>query len=228
MIQVRKSKSSSKFNLIVSGIFHALLIAVVVFFAAHEGMLGKKLKQLTVVMVPKEKKPEPPKEKPPEPKLEPPKAVEPPKVAVVQPKAQPIVAPPPAQNEAPAAAPPAAVLSGLEFSDGAKAVQTISDPKGLYKALVEHTILSRWNRPEDIEEDTFAADVEVTLDPAGKVKGYRWLTGSDNTHWDGSVKQALAQTKNIGRPPPKDFPPVFVVRFDVETARSEPVRLSSR
>jgi TonB family protein len=224
MIQERKPKNSSKVNLIVSGVFHALLIAAVFLFAAHEGILGKKLKELTVVMVPKEKKPEPPKEKPPEPKIEPPKAPEPPKVAMAQPKVQTAVAPPPAQESAPAVAPPAAVLSGLDFSDGAKAVQTISDPNGIYKALVEHTLLSRWNRPEDVEEDSFAVEVEVTLDPAGKVKGYRWLNGSGNGRWDDSVKEALAQTKTISRPPPKAFPPVFVVRFDVESMRTEPLQ----
>src|SRR5258707_14897155 len=188
MIQERKQKNSSKINLVLSGIFHALLIATVVFFAAREGILGKKLKQLTVVMIPKEKKPDPPKEKPQEPKVEPPKAAEPPKVAVAQPKVQTAVAPPPAQSDTPAVAPPPAVLSGLEFSDGAKAVQTISDPSGIYKSLVEHTLLSQWDRPEEIEEDNFAAEVEVTVDPAGKVKGYRWLKGSGNGHWDDSVK----------------------------------------
>src|SRR5258706_3435909 len=229
MIQERKNKNSSKINLVFSAIFHALLIAVVIFFAAREGILGKKLKELTVVMVPKEKNPEPPKENPEEPKVVPPKAPEPPKVAAVQPKVQTAVAPPPsAQNNAPAVAPPAAVLSGLEFSDGAKEVQTISDPKEIYKALVEHALLSRWNRSENIDDVNFAAEVEVTLDQVGAVKGYRWLTGSGDRHWDDSVRQALAQTKSISRPPPKGFPPVFVVRFDVESARSEAVQLSSR
>ena len=67
----RKKRNSSKVNLIVSVVFHTLAIGAVFFFAAREGMLGKKLKQLTVTMVPKEKKPEPPKEKPPEPKPDP-------------------------------------------------------------------------------------------------------------------------------------------------------------
>ena len=61
----KKKKNSSKVNLTISTIVHAALVGALVFFAAKEGLLGKKLKQLTVTMVAKEKKPEPPKEKPP-------------------------------------------------------------------------------------------------------------------------------------------------------------------
>jgi outer membrane biosynthesis protein TonB len=227
MIQERKQKGSSKVNLIISAIFHTVLIAAVVVFAAREGMLGKKLKELTVVMVPKEKKPEPPKEKPEEPKAEPPKAAEAPKLSIPQPKAE-TAAAPPAGEAPPAVAPAAAVLSGMDFSDGAKEVQSISDPNGIYKALVEHTLRSGWNRPEDMADDNFAAEVEVTMDSSGKVKSYRWLTGSDNPRWDNSVKAVLAQTKVISRPPPKGFPETFVVRFDVESTRTETIQLSSR
>ena len=69
MIQQRKKRNSSKVNLTISFIFHGILIVIVFFFAAREGLVGKKLKQLAVTMVPKEKKIEPPKEKPPEPKV---------------------------------------------------------------------------------------------------------------------------------------------------------------
>ena len=65
--QPRKKRNSSKVNLTISFIFHGIIILVVFVFAAREGMLGKKLKQLSVTMVPKEKKPGPPKEKPPYP-----------------------------------------------------------------------------------------------------------------------------------------------------------------
>src|ERR1043166_4963051 len=103
MIQRRK-RNSSKVNLTASVIFHALLIFCVVFFAAREGMLGKKLKELTVTMVPKEKKPEPLKEKPPEPKIEPPKVADAPKMAIPPPKID-AAPPPPAVDTAPAVAP---------------------------------------------------------------------------------------------------------------------------
>ena len=49
----RKKPNSSKINLIVSAIFHSALVFVIIFFAAREGILGKKLKQITVTMVPK-------------------------------------------------------------------------------------------------------------------------------------------------------------------------------
>ena len=230
MIQQRKKRNSSKVNLTVSFIFHGILILVVFFFAAREGLVGKKLKQLAVTMVPKEKKPEPPKEKAPEPKAEQAKTDQTPKIAIPQPKVDTAAAPPPpAVDAAPAVAPPAASLPAFEFSDGAKEVQSISDPTGIYKALIEHTLRSRWNRPEDIADETYVAEVELSVDAKGKVTEYRWLKGSGDKRWDDSVKAVVAQTKTISRPPPKGFPVKFPVRFDVETSRTEPViQLSSQ
>src|SRR5262252_3251585 len=95
----KKKKNSSKVNLTISTIVHAALVGGLVFFAAKEGLLGKKLKQLTVTMVPKEKKPEPPKEKPPEPKTEPPKPAEAPRSAAPAPKIETAAKPPPAAVE---------------------------------------------------------------------------------------------------------------------------------
>lgn len=223
MIQERKRTNSSKVNLTISFVFHGILILVVFFFAAREGMLGKKLKQLSVTMT-REKKPEPPKEKPPEPKVEPPKTEQANKMNVPQPKVDTASAPPPAAGLVPPAAAPAAVsLPAFSFSDGAKAVETISDPNGIYKALVEHTLRSRWNRPEDIADDTYVAEIELNVDSKGRVADSRWLKGSGDKRWDDSVKAVIAQTKVISRPPPKGFPEKFVVRFDVETSRTEPL-----
>jgi TonB family protein len=230
MIQQRKKRNSSKINLTISFVFHGILILVVFFFAAREGLVGKKLKQLAVTMVPKEKKPEPPKEKAPEPKAEQAKTDQTPKIAIPQPKVDTAAAPPPpAVDAAPAVAPPAASLPAFEFSDGAKEVQSISDPTGIYKALIEHTLRSRWNRPEDIADETYVAEVELSVDAKGRVTDYRWLKGSGDKRWDDSVKAVIAQTKTISRPPPKGFPEKFPVRFDVETSRTEAVvQLSSR
>jgi outer membrane biosynthesis protein TonB len=61
----------------------------------------------------------------------------------------------------------------------------------------------------------------LTVDAQGNVTGYRWIKGSGNRLWDDSVKTAVAGTKEISRPPPKGFPPFFVVRFDVEAAAPE-------
>jgi outer membrane biosynthesis protein TonB len=222
MIQ-RKKVNSSKINLTISLIFHSVLIAVAFFFAAREGMLGKTLKQITVTMAPKEKKPEPPKEKPAEPKPEQPKAAEAAKTVAPEPaKMQTAAAPPPA-SEAPMAAPPPAELSGFEFHDGAKEVQTTTDAKAIYKGLVEYALKSRWNRPEDVQDDLYVAEVDVQIDSAGNLTGYQWLKGSGDVHWDNSVKQALAQVKAFSHAPPKGFPDKFLVRFDVESTKTEPV-----
>src|SRR5215471_9170617 len=176
----RKKRNSSKVNLTVSFIVHAVLVGALAYFAARQGILGKKLKQLTVVMVPKEKKPEPPKEKPEEPKIEPPKPAEAPKVAVAQPKAETPAVPPPVASGAPAVAPAAVSLPAFEFSDGAKEVLTGSSPGGVYKGIIEHGLLSRWNRPEDIDDETFAAVVRISVDSSGTITGSQWISGSGN------------------------------------------------
>ena len=72
----------------ISFAFHAALVLVLFYFAAREGLLGKKLNKIAVQMI-KEKPPEKPKEPPKvePPKIEPPKMVETPKV-VEAPKVQ--------------------------------------------------------------------------------------------------------------------------------------------
>jgi TonB family protein len=225
MIQKRKVRNSSNVNLIISAVFHGLLILAIIFFAAREGLIGKRLKQLAVTMVPKEKKPEPPKEKPPEPKIEPPKTPDAPKMSLPPPPAEPpTAAPPPAAVTAsPAEAAPAAVsLPSFEFHDGAKEVASISDPNSLYQALVEHAFRANWNRPEDVADDKYVADAEVSVDPSGEVTTYRLLSGSGDRRWDDSVKAALEVTKQLSRPPPKGFPHKFNIRFDVEIVETAP------
>jgi hypothetical protein len=46
--QPRKKKNSSKVNLLISFVFHALLVLVLLYFAAREGLLGKKLEKISV------------------------------------------------------------------------------------------------------------------------------------------------------------------------------------
>jgi TonB family protein len=219
----RRKKNSSKANLTISFIFHGILIAAVFYFAAREGILGKKMKTIMAEMV-KEKKPvEPPKPKE-EPKIaQQPKTEQPKTVAAVpQPQLQVTPAPPPTEAPA-AAAPPAVDVPTLDFSDGAKEVVTISDPKLLYKGLVELALRSRWERPDDIADETYVAEVELQIDPQGNVTGSKWIRGSGDARWDKSVKQAVAATKAINRPPPKGFPGTFLARFDVEMTRTEEV-----
>ncbi|MGA2868049.1 MAG: hypothetical protein ABSF34_02670, partial [Verrucomicrobiota bacterium] len=58
--QPKPKKNSSKVNLTISFVFHAVLVAVLVYFAARGGYLGKKLQKISVQMV-KEKPPDKPK-----------------------------------------------------------------------------------------------------------------------------------------------------------------------
>jgi periplasmic protein TonB len=229
MIQQRKKRNSSKVNLTISVVFHTALILAVFFFAAREGMLGKKLKQITVTMVPKEKKPEPPKEKPPEPKVEQPKVAEAPKPAEIpQPRVETAAAPPPVDS-APAVAPAAASLPAFEFSDGAKDVQVGSNPIQIYGGLIENAIRSRWTRPAEIDDGQFVAEVQVSVDGTGQISNPVFEKGSGNPQWDNSVREAIAATKSLERPPPKGFPEKFIVRFDVQSSQTEPVmQLGSR
>ena len=221
-----KRRNSSKVNLVISLVFHALILFVLVFLAAREGLLGKQLKKITVEMV-KEKPPEKPKEKVPEkppveperPKPTPPpeavKIAEPPKPAV--PVAQQGLVP--AQIPA-AVAPPPAEVPSFAF-DGGKAVQSTSDPVHLYRSFIEHVLRSKWNRPTDLADDAFVAEVDLAIDSGGRILSSDWKSGSGDTRWDNSVRDAIASTSKLDRPPPRNFPGRVRVRFDIQT--TEPV-----
>jgi hypothetical protein len=224
----RKKVNSPRVNLIISVVFHTFAIGAIFFFAGREGMLGKRLKEITVSIAPKEKKPEPAKPKPVEPKVEPPKTAQAPKQNTAPPPVQTAAAPPPS-DAAPAIAPPAVELPAFAFNDGAKDVQTTSDLNELYKGVIERSLRARWTRPEDIRDENYVAEIELSLDKSGGITQWRWVKGSGDKRWDDSVKQALAQTKAINRPPPKNFPEKFMVRFDVEAeGPAGPVQISSR
>ena len=221
MADIRKQKKTSRLSVVISLVFHAILIGGLVFIAAREGILGKELKKIAVTMVPKEKPPEEkpkPKEPEPKPQVEEPKPEPLKPVDAVPQIARPANTPPPVANSvaAPAAAPAAAALPAFDF-EGGKTVETASDPNAIYKGYVEYTLRSRWNRPEGIEDATFIAEVELAVDASGRIQSSSWKRGSGNAAWDASVKKTLAETGNIGRPPPKGFPPQVVVRFDVQT-----------
>lgn len=215
----QRKRHATKVSLVTSLVFHGGIIAALAFFAAREGYLGKQLKTIAVTMAPKEKPPEPEKPKEPEKKPEPapekPKAEEPPpQQAVATPPPATTTTPPPGLA-APPAAPPPGQIAGFNFSDGAKAVETSSDPVQLYRSFLEYTLRSRWQRPEGIEDAAFVAEVELRVGRQGEVLGSRWLKGSGNTAWDQSVRRALDTTPRIDRVPPKGFPETVRVRFDV-------------
>lgn len=222
----RKRANSSKVNIVISFVFHSALIGAVFFFAGREGMLGKRLKEITVSIAPKEKKPEPAKEKAVEKKVEPPKPAELAKAPAPAPRAD--LPPPPSIESTPTVAPPSVSLPAFEFSDGAKDVQTTTDANELYKGLIERALRSRWSRPEDIQDDAFTAEIELSIDNSGQITKWQWAKGSGDKRWDDSVKRALAETKTINRPPPKGFPDKFTVRFDVESTTEPVLQANSR
>jgi hypothetical protein len=213
--QPRKRRNSSRVNLTISLVFHTGIVLALVYFAAREGLLGKQMKKIAVQMVKEEKPPEKLKE-PEKPKEEPPKEI--PKV--VQPKVEVpkevVQAPPAATVEAPPAiAPPAGDVAAFTF-EGGKAVQTSSDPVQLYRGLVEYALRSKWRRPPDVQDEFYVAEVEVSIDGEGQITNPKWKKGSGDTRWDDTVRQAIAATTTVNRPPPKNFPARVVVRFDVQ------------
>lgn len=219
MASPRRKRSSATVNLIVSLVFHGVIIGALVFLAAREGLLGKQLKTIAVTMAPKEKPPEPEKPKEPEPEPEPKPETPTPETArtapAEAPPPPPVSTPPPASTLAPAAAPPPADLPAFAFSDGAKAVESTSDPITLYRGYVEFVLRSKWSRPVGLADEQFVAEVELAVGPQGDVTGSTWKRGSGHDAWDRSVRQAVETTKSLGRPPPKNFPSRFLVRFDV-------------
>ena len=212
--QPKKPKNSSKANLTISAVVHGLIVVGLLYFAAREGYLGKKIQTITVTKV-VEKKPEPEKPKEP-PKVEPPK-VEPPKAEapkVEAPKAAPIVAPP-------VVAPAAVDVPAFDFAGG-KTVLSETDPVLLYKGYMEYVLRSKWNRPDNLPDDKYAAEVQINVDPDGRLSGIAWQKGSGDAKWDQTVKDVFKTVSAIDRRPPTNFPDHVTIRFDVQE-ETEPV-----
>jgi len=214
--QPKKKKNSSKVNLVISAVFHGILVGVLFYFAAREGLLGKRIKDKITVTFEKSKPPEPPKPKPEPPKIETPK-VEPPKIET--PKVETVKAPPTVAP--PVVAPPAADVPSFEF-EGGKAVNSESDPVQLYKGYLEYTLRGKWNRPENMPDDNYVAEVAVNVDRDGNISHPQWLKGSGDARWDQSVKEVFKTVASIDRRPPTNFPPAVTIRFDVQE-ETEPV-----
>jgi hypothetical protein len=208
----RKKKNSSKVNLTISFTVHALIVVILIYFAAREGFLGKKLQKISVTMV-KEKPPEKPPE-PVKPKIEPPKEIakaEPPKV-LEAPKE--VTAPP--STAPPTVAPPSTDVPALDFGGGAQ-VDSESDPVKIYKSRMEYELREKWNRPEDLDDEKYVAEVQVDVDRSGNISNPNWQKGSGNVKWDDSVRAVFDVVKSMSNPPPTNFPPRVTIRFDVQT-----------
>lgn len=214
--QPRQKRNSSKVNLFISLVFHVLLVAGLFYFAARQGFLGKQLQKISVEMV-KEKKPEPPKqEKPPE---RPPEVANNKPVSAPKPAAETPTAPPP--SEAPTVAPPAAELPSFDFSGGASVISS-SDPVEIYKSAMESFFRSNWKRPENMNDDSYVAEVEVAVGRDGRIGNPIWQKGSGDPAWDDTVRAAVAAVTNMDHSPPTNFPPRVTIRFDVQQ-ETEPV-----
>jgi outer membrane biosynthesis protein TonB len=212
-----RQKRNSKVYLLISFAFHAILILALAYFAARQGLLGKQIQKISVEMV-KEK--QPPKPKPPEkPKVEPPK-VEQPKVTAAL-KVEPPKETTLAASTPPIVAPPAAEVPSFDF-DGGKTVESSSDPVQIYKSQVEYALRSKWNRPDNMQDDDYVAEVAISVSPDGQLSDPVWEKGSGNPVWDESVRRALAVVTQMDRPPPANFPPRVTIRFDVQED-TEPV-----
>jgi TonB family protein len=211
--QQRKKRNSAKVNLVISACFHGALVAVVLYFAAHEGWLGKQAQYLTVI-IEQPKPPEKPKELP-KPKVEEAK-VDAPKPADV-PKPPPIVEthapPPPASDVAAAVAPPPAEAPAFYF-DGGKEVKEGS-PVQVYKELLENALRLNWDRPSDMDDHTNLAEVKITVDKTGKIINADFTKKSGQKAWDDSVQRAVAGTK-VPKAPPTNFPSSVLVQFDMQ------------
>ena len=216
--QPKKPKNSSKVNLTISAVVHGVIIMALIYFAAREGYLGKKIQTITVTKV-IEKKPEPEKQKEPEkPKIEPPK-VEKPKVESTRMEAPKVAAPPSAAP--PVVAPASVDVPSFEFSGG-KTVLSESDPVQLYKGYLEYSLRSKWNRPENMADENYVAEVQVNVDEQGKLSRVVWQKGSGDAKWDQTVKDIFKLLTSIDRHPPTNFPPMVTIRFDVQD-QTEPV-----
>jgi hypothetical protein len=191
----------------ISFVFHLALVLVLVYLAARSGILGDQIKKITISMVKEHKPPEKPK--PPPPHIEPPKA--PPKI-VTAPKIAVAKAPPP--TAAPVVAPPAQVLPSFDFGGG-KAVATSSDPIELYRGALQYAFQSKWNRPDNMDDDKYVDEIRVSVSKDGEISNLQWEKSSGNTVWDDSVRKAIESVTSMDRPPPTNFPSSVVIRFDV-------------
>jgi len=219
--QPRKKRNSSRTNLLISLAFHSLIVVVGFYLAARGGVFGNQLKKIAIDMV-KEKPPEKPKE-PEKPKVEPPKPEPPKEVAKMDtPKVVevPKLVPPPS-DVPPAVAPPAPELRAFEF-DGGRAVTTAGNPVDVYKGLLQSTFTAKWKKPDDSEDEKYVAEVQVSISRDGRISDPQWMKKSGDKRWDDSVKQALAAVKGMDNPPPTNFPPHVIIRFDVQET-AEPI-----
>jgi outer membrane biosynthesis protein TonB len=221
----RQKAKKSRASLYLSILFHIVAGVAVFILAAKGGLLGKKMNEMVAFEVKEDKKPEKPKEQakkeePVKPKEE---TKEPPKTAAVPPPAG-NATPPPVAAGTTIAAPAQVNTADFDFSDGAKQVESTSDPVQIYRGSVEYAFRSHWQKPEGLDDSQFVVELEVGVGADGSISKADWKRGTGDPKWDASVRSAVAATKSVGRAPPKNFPSTFIVRFDAVSTETEPVQ----
>ena len=215
----RKVKNSGKVNLLISLIFHAVLLLGLFYFAAREGLIGKHLQKFTAELVHKEK-PSVAPPKPPPPVVLPHVVLPPqtaPKPADTTPKQ---VAPPPETTPVVVQAP--TVLPDFDFAGGKELISS-RDQKQVFKGILESTFYQKWNRPEDLDDAKYVAEVDVAIGRDGTISDPHYLITSGNAAWDKTVRAAIAAVPRVTEKVPTNFPPRVTIKFDVAEETTEPV-----
>jgi len=211
----RRKRNSAKVNLSISIAFHLVLVALGAFWAAREGMMGKGLQSLTVVLVPKEKKHDEPKKEEPRPAENKPEPTVARATQAPRPANLPRPAAPPPSADVETTAPPPADVPVLTLGD-LGSPDAAPDAIEEYKGYVELTLRNRWLRPDKPDDAYLAAEIEIAVNHAGQLQQHELKRSSGDRRWDESVLRAIASTRSFGRTPPPGFPERFLVRFDVE------------
>jgi len=215
------NRKNSKTGLIISFLFHAVILVFFVWFAAHQGLIKLPSKMVSVKLVQEpEKTPE--VEKPvaaaPRTSVAFPVRTEQPRPSVSQPAAPSTPVSTKISNNAnpaPAlAAPPPVEVPSLIFNDGTANEASDLDGVSQYKKYIEFTLRSRWNRPANDGDETNFAEVEVTVENDGRLIDPKWKRKSGKPEWDESVWNAILQTPKMRRAPPSGFPVSLTIRFD--------------
>lgn len=223
----RHKRKASRTSVVVSVIFHVLVVALVAWVAARHGLMGPEVQEFAVQKAPEEKKPEEkkPEEKKPEEKPPDQKQPERPQTAATPPPVNPAPEPPPPDMSAP---PPPAAPDAVDAPEviivAPEASNTKLDPIETYKWYVKNAFESAWIKPDGNDDLGFSAEVGVRIKPDGTVSTV-FSKGSGDAKWDLSVKKAIASVKKVDPAPPEKFPSEFTVRFDAveETAPAQPI-----
>ena len=173
--QPRKKRNSSKVNLLISFIFHAMLVLTLLYFAARQGIAGQTDQENLGGDDQGKAAGETQGTGKAQGRTAQDRATQ--NRGHAQGRA--------AQGSAarrrppPTVAPPAAELPSFEF-EGGKAVETSSDPVQLYKGAVEYALRSKWNRPDNLADDDYVAEVNVTVGRDGQLSDPVWEKESGN------------------------------------------------